>query len=346
MATKKFDTLFGLTSGITPERDEEKEHQKTRSAPGQMMGLSTQRDDALDRAEKAEAAIKELEARLRQEQNQKGFLELDLDLLHKVPGRQRVLMPEERAQLKANLRQHKLATPITVELRPDGGYNIVSGSNRVDLYRELHAEFGDKPKIKACLVESEPDVVEDLSFFANLLHSSLPAYEKYVGLKKMHARSIGSGKQLTHDELADLTGITRSTVTDLFKFEALPAEALEMLKSKPSALGSKGAAALAAIKGKAGVKRIVEAVRKLINEDIKEVDAIKFATEGLPENTTKANRPEPFAIRSGRSIFCTVLGVKKTLRVDFTNEDDRVEAESALKDILDKQAKRRNEEKG
>ena len=79
MATKKFDTLFGLTSGITPEREEEKGSQKTRSAPGQMMGLSTQRDDALDRAEKAETALKELEAKLRQEQSQKGFLELDLD---------------------------------------------------------------------------------------------------------------------------------------------------------------------------------------------------------------------------------------------------------------------------
>ena len=105
----------------------------------------------------------------------------------------------------------------------------------------------------------------------------------------MHARSVASGKQLTHDELADLTGIARSTVTDLFKFDALPAEALEMLKSKPKGLGSKGAAALAAIKGKEGVRRIVEAVRKLVNEDIKEVDAIKFATEGLAENTTKPN---------------------------------------------------------
>src|ERR1035437_8131281 len=105
MAGKKFTELMGLTAGIVPEKDNNPSPAKAKTAPGQMMDLAIQRDEAFDRAEKAEAALKDLEAQLRQEQSQTGFLDIPLNELHKVAGRQRMLTPEERQQLKDNLRQ-------------------------------------------------------------------------------------------------------------------------------------------------------------------------------------------------------------------------------------------------
>jgi len=336
MAGKKFTELMSLTAGIVPEKIIDSSNTKPKTAPGQMMSLATQRDDAFSRAEKAEASLIALEAQLRETQKQTGFLEIPLEELHKVEGRQRLLSEEERSQLKENLRRHPLGTPITVEVRKQGGFNIVSGHNRVDIYRELDAEDGNKKTIKACLIDANPEIIDDISFFANLLHSSLPAYEKYIGLKKI--RNKNPENPLTHEALSELTGVTRTTVTELLRFDDLPAEALDLLKSKPNSLGARGAAALASIHAKGQSQKVIEAIRRLVTENINESEAIKLAsTEPIKSNS----KPQPITLKMGRTTFCTLLGIKNTIRVEFKNEADRTEAEAALKEVLEKQMARK-----
>lgn len=348
MATKPskpstFASLMSLTSEIAPTEDAQSPA-KAKSAPAAMMDLALQRDEAEERAKAAEdllsqanARTKELEQQLLEAAKNKGAIDMPLDQLHKVPGRQRKLTDEERKELKENLRQHPLANPITCQPRPGGGFDIVSGNNRYDLYCELNAEFGNKPTIKACLDDSPESVVEEVAFYANLLSPSLPAFEKFLGLKMVMERNPSI---VTQEQLSEHTGITRSTVSEILRFEDLPAQALELLKKKPSALGARTAASMAALVQGGRQDEVIGAIERLVAEDsFTESEALALAKDGPKKE--KPVRPEPETIRSGRKNYCTMIGTKKTLRVDFQTEEDRMEVESLVRELLKAQAARR-----
>ena len=91
-----------------------------RTSPGRLM-------DAQNRINSAQARIKELEAQL----EDKAALEVGLDSLVEINGRRRKLTPEQYQELKNNLAQHALATPILVRPLPDDRFEIVAGHNRV-----------------------------------------------------------------------------------------------------------------------------------------------------------------------------------------------------------------------
>lgn len=89
--------------------------------------------DAQHRINTAQARIKELEAQL----EERAALEVPLDALVEVHGRRRKLTSEQFQELKSNLAQHALATPILVRALAGDRYEIVAGHNRVAAYREL-----------------------------------------------------------------------------------------------------------------------------------------------------------------------------------------------------------------
>src|SRR6478609_7953555 len=124
------DRLLAKTANIG-SRPSESAPQKTndsepRTSPGRLM-------DAQNRINSAHARIKELETQLAE----KAALEVSLDSLVEVNGRRRKLTQEQFQELKNNLAQHALATPILVRALPDGRFEIVAGHNRVAAYREL-----------------------------------------------------------------------------------------------------------------------------------------------------------------------------------------------------------------
>ena len=57
--------------------------------------------------------------------------------LYEVEGRKRSLTPEDFEQLKNNLTSNPLVNAIVVRARKQGGYEIISGHNRVQAYKEL-----------------------------------------------------------------------------------------------------------------------------------------------------------------------------------------------------------------
>lgn len=124
-----------------------------RTSPGRLM-------DAQHRINTAQARIKELEAQL----EERAALEVPLDSLVEVSSRRRKLTAEQFQELKSNLAQHALATPILVRALPDSKYEIVAGHNRVAAYREL-----GRSTIRANVASIEEGEIEFVAFFSNLL---------------------------------------------------------------------------------------------------------------------------------------------------------------------------------
>jgi len=97
-----------------------------KTGPGQMMGFLARESEAIQENEVLRKEVANLKA-----------AEVDLSDLVEVEGRRRVLSQQEYAELKANIQHNKLTTPVTVRPLGGGKYEIVSGHNRVSIFKEM-----------------------------------------------------------------------------------------------------------------------------------------------------------------------------------------------------------------
>jgi ParB family chromosome partitioning protein len=289
---------------------------RPRTAPGQLMGLQSQYQKAVEQVDALKEEIKSGPFRM-----------LPLDALSEVPGRRRKLTEQEFAELRDNLSQHTLVTPITVRRIEGGRFEIVSGHNRVAAYREL-----ERTEIASWIADAPESQGEELAFYANLLHPSLPDFEKYLGLRKIVA---ANGSSLSDAELAKRTGMSEALIWQLRQFDRLPQEALELLETRPEKLGSRIATKLAALSDAGKAEEVVEAVRHLVSAP--NVDQ-KAALAMASANEAPAPRKQATRIRYGNKIFCTVQSSPKAIRLTFESDEDRVEAEQLVAALLKQQA--------
>ncbi len=267
-----------------------------RTSPGRLM-------DAQHRINTAQARIKELESQL----EERAALEVALDALVEVPGRRRKLTAEQFQELKSNLAQHALATPILVRSIADGRYEIVAGHNRVAAYREL-----GRSSIRANVASIEEGEIEFAAFFSNLLSPSLTDFEKYWNFKRLQELS-----GLSRTEIADSAGLSKSHVSRIFSFDALPDEAKEALAMKPERLGSNAAQKLAALAEAGKSEKVVEAVRRLVDDDTFTQDKAVALVAEKP----KATPPSSTVVRAGRRKVCEVTTRNGVVGVRFFEKD-------------------------
>lgn len=329
MVSKKFAELTALTAGVTPTKDIGAEPGKIRSAPGQVMEFALQRDQAIKRAEEAETRMKALEEQLLTAKEQGGALEVALDTLVEVPGRRRKLTSEEYQDLKNNLEHNPLASPITVRVTGDGKYEVVSGHNRVQAYRDL-----GRTTIKAWLADATDDA-EDLAFFANALAAKLPDYDKFRGYERL----IAKHPQLDRQTLASRVGISDSQLGRLLSFKDLPQEAHTMLAEMPHLLGATAAEALSLLSKKGRSELVVQGIRKLATGELKlEAEAVKFATDGGKDKVV-STKAEPTNFKLGKTKYASLRTISKTIRIDCMSDEEAAVLSDAIRDVIEQRLK-------
>jgi ParB family transcriptional regulator, chromosome partitioning protein len=280
-----------------------------RTSPGRLM-------DAQHRINTAQARIKELEGQLQE----RAALEVPLDALVEVNGRRRKLTTEQFQELKSNLSQHALATPILVRVLPENRFEIVAGHNRVAAYREL-----GRQTIRANVASIDEGEIEFAAFFSNLLSPSLTDFEKYWNFKRLQELS-----GLTRAAISESAGLSKSHVTRIFSFDALPEAAKAALAEKPERLGSNAAQKLAALTEAGKGEKVIEAVRRLVDDESFTQDkAVSLATD-----KPKAAAPSTTVVRSGRKKVCEVSTRNGVVGVRFF-DTDAVEAEQWSRRIAD-----------
>jgi ParB family chromosome partitioning protein len=315
-----YDKLGAKTAGIKARTVEKPADKAPRTAPGMLLN-TTQRIDA------AEARVEELELKLK-EAEAAGSRDIPLDQLHEVAGRRRKLTAQQYGELKENLRHNPLVTPITVRKRAAGGFEIVSGNNRVAVFREL-----GRMAIPAAVLDSDDDQAEINAFYANLLQPDLPDFEKYLGFKKI----VEKHPQLTHAQIADGAGVSRSFVTQLMAFDELPAEALAILMDKPDAVGANAAQDFAALTRKGRAAPVVAAIARLAAGEIDQGRAVReAAADAVPK--AAASKPEPMRIKSGRETYCVLQRADKVLRLQFTSAEEAEAVQQAVREVLERRA--------
>jgi ParB family chromosome partitioning protein len=280
----------------SPVSDLLKERAKT--APGQLMMIQGDLKRAEERADELQRQLDAGAPRA-----------IPLSEIYLVPGRQRMLSPEEKAELKENLRLNPLLHPVTVRPKNERGYELVSGYNRYNIYLEL-----GRREIEAHVKELEADKVEIYAFYANLLSPSLPDFEKYLGFKKRQAATGYSQKQL-----AEESGISPKSLSALFTFDDFPEEAKEILAGAPDVLGIRTAQKFIAAIKSGRHAQVITALQRLCNreEGFTQANAIAYVNSAQRERNKEV---ESRVIRVGRAQFCKLDARRDTVLVKFTDE--------------------------
>lgn len=324
--------LGALQQRERPPREEGIRGPKT--APGQLMA-------SIPYLAEKEEEIAALQAKLQEAERNSSSLEIAVDQLHEVAGRRRNLSQEQFEELRDNLRNNALVTPITVRMREGGGYEVISGHNRLRAYRDL-----GRATIPA-VVRPAGDVEADINaFYANLFQPTLPDYEKYLGFKLIQ----GKRPELTQDEIASMAGVSQSLLSRLMSFETLPTDAHEILANHPDALGASAASALAKLTKAGKGQRVADAIRKIVTDGMEQNAAVTFASDaesggavaGQADGKGKAARPKPaveiLPIKVGKTTLCTYRKTETTLRVDFKDAEHADAFHEELRLLLDKYA--------
>lgn len=254
--------------------------------------------------------------------------ELPLAELHEIPGRKRHLTIEQITELRDNLANNPLTSPIAVRRREAGGYEIIAGHNRVQVYRDL-----GRTKILSVVLEMTEDEAERSAFYSNLLSPALPDFEKFMGLR---AR-MEHGK-LTQEQVAKEAGVSQQSVSLLLSFSGLPKAAIRILDAADDKglLGASAAAKLAQIAKKGKEGRVVEAVRQLADRKLSQAAAVGYADS---EEKIKPQATMPTVIRSGKKSFCSIRRTEKDLRFSFSEPVDG-ELFNELQKVIENHAKK------
>ena len=240
-------------------------------------------------------------------------LQLRLDQLDEGPYHVGALDPARVAALAENLRHNPQSSPVVVRRKRDGRYELVAGRHRKAAFAQLQRE-----EIAASVISLSDDEAERLVFFDNLLAPALSDYEKYLGFAQRQ-----KSKDCSYAELARESGWSKSQVARFFSFARLPEAAIELLKTRPAAVGANCAEKLVAF-AKDDPEAVTEAVRAVVEERLTQDEAVR---QLAPAPVAAATPDAPAASRRGAATPAAVVGTQK-LRV---MHQDRVFAMVSVK---------------
>lgn len=222
---------------------------------------------------------------------------------------------EDKVQeLVDNLGKNPLSSPVVLRRNALGELELIAGRHRVEAYRRL-----GKTEIEATLRELSDDDAERLVFYDNLFAPSMTDFQKYLGFSQRKAR-LG----LTQTQLAEESGVARTTVTKLLAFDGLPADVLAALQENPGAIGATAATEFVAL-AQQSPDLAVQAVYAIALGDMTQKAAMAWLRAGghaKPE-TVKPTASKAL-IKDGKRKYAELTQRANRLVIDLSAADQRI----------------------
>lgn len=315
-----------LAAGVNPDLHPDKPKPERRNVS---FGEKLVKDSLL----KSNEALKQEVIKLKQERlENKGLLHVAITDLHEIPGRKRTLDAEQYSQLLENLRHNDLVTPIVVRKREAGGYELISGHNRTQAFRELGRE-----SIPAIISDIKDQDANKDAFFANLIHPALPDYEKFVGIQGFIKENPG----FTLDNIAKQIGISKGHLAKILSFDRLPAAAHELLKANRGVLGAQMAIELAALAERGHSELVVAAIELIAKSELEQTKAKDWIQKTIASESKKPAQEvaKPISIKKGKAAFCNMRRAHKVIRLEFQSQEQAETLEKHIHEFLKTLAK-------
>lgn len=246
--------------------------------------------------------------------------------LHYRPNQTRRIDEKKVAELMANLMANPLLTPVTARRISDGYYEVIGGRHRIEAYRRL-----GRLEIAVSVVELNDDEADRLVFYDNLLAPQLTDFEKYQGFSQLKKK-----RNISNDQLAMESGISKTLVTYLMSFERLPEPILNAIEAQPSTVGANLAIKLVALPASM-TDRAVQAIGLISDERLTQANALAWI-----EQKDRPTKPEATTIKSGRQKFADVVRRENQISIKFTAVEDAAELEQEILEFLREKSKRQS----
>ncbi|MDH1472397.1 ParB/RepB/Spo0J family partition protein [Shewanella sp. GD03713] len=185
------------------------------------------------------------------------LIHLDLDLLQ--PGKyqpRKDMSPEALEELAHSIRNQGIIQPIVVRPVSDSQYEIIAGERR---WRA--SQLAGVEKIP-CIVKSVPDeAAVAIALIENIQREDLNAMEEAIALQRLMQEF-----ELTHQQVADVVGKSRASVSNLLRLNGLNEPVKRLLEYGDIDMGH--ARALLAIEGEeqTNLARLVAAKELTVRE--------------------------------------------------------------------------------
>lgn len=157
-----------------------------------------------------------------------GLDEIPLEFIS--PGRfqpRQYFSEESLAELADSIRAQGVMQPIVLRATGKDRYEIIAGERRWRAAQQAGLE-----KIPAVVREVEDEAVLAMSLIENIQREDLNPLEQAVALQRLLQEF-----QLTHQEIADAVGKSRSAVTNTLRLTQLPSAVAEMLAAGDLEMG-------------------------------------------------------------------------------------------------------------
>lgn len=296
--SKLSERMSKMTAGITTNNADKPAPTTPKTGPGIFMNATFGREAAEQARADAEKALNDL----------KQSRVVKISELVEIPGRKRILTPEEYEELKSNLTNHRLINPITIRKHAAGGYEVVAGHNRTQIFKEL-----GRDTIDANLLEFNEEEVLSAAFYSNLFSPALTHYEQFKGFSALQ-NLTGKAQAV----IAQESGLSASHISNILSFDGLPDESKSFLETKPWILGSVMAARFASLAKEGRADKVNEAVRQLYeNETLTEKAALALINGKAP----KAEKPKANIIKVGQKKFADVTSRNGAISMKFADKD-------------------------
>lgn len=231
-------------------------------------------------------------------------LEIEISAVRRNPEQPRKTFNSEALEdLRTSIARHGVLQPITVR-RAGKGYEIVAGERRWRAARAAGLE-----RIPAIVREGLADEVSlELAIVENVQRQDLDPLEKARGYRALMDR-VG----LSHADVADRVGVSRSAVTNQLRLLELPEKAQDALASGLISAGH--ARALLGIKDERQALRALEmVVRKDLS--VRDTEALSKGGEsgGSAKAPSSARAAAPAWIAEMEARLREALGVRVSLK--------------------------------
>ncbi|WP_372870773.1 ParB/RepB/Spo0J family partition protein [Shewanella sp.] len=203
------------------------------------------------------AASKKLELAAERSEKQDDLVHLDVDLLQ--PGKyqpRKDMSPEALEELAESIRAQGIIQPIVVRKIAEQKYEIIAGERR------WRASQLAKLEKVPCIIKQVPDEsAVAIALIENIQREDLNAMEEAIALQRLLEEF-----ELTHQQVADAVGKSRTTVTNLLRLNSLNEPVKRLLEYGDIDMGH--ARALLAVEGEeqTNLARLVAAKELTVRE--------------------------------------------------------------------------------
>lgn len=307
LANRLLEKTSDIVASIDPHAARSHASGPPRTSPGRLLDHSEKLAEAEAMLAEAMRMKAQAEAQLRQ-----GGFDQEIALVHiqEVPGRRRMLTDEQFNELKANLANHALITPVTVRALENDRYELIAGHNRVQAFRDL-----GRKTIKAVVMPEGAMDVELAAFYSNLLSPALTDWEKYLGFKR---RKDATGQAVA--DIAKEAGVAVSTLYRWMAMDNLSDEAKAIIASQPGCINAATVQELLQLQNTQTAELILTVLRELAAGQINQTQAIAKVKAAKRPALPKA-APFEEVIKEGRKKVCTITSRGGIVALKFADEE-------------------------